>query len=319
MSSYSFKGINGNEAAISFLKGSAVSGRVANAYIFSGPDGIGKKLAALAFAKALNCPAAGEGISCDNCPSCGKIDSSNHPDVLLTTPEKKGASVKIDDIRLVITDTGLKPYEAKTKVYIIDEADALTEEAANALLKTLEEPSSASTLILITARPTALLPTIRSRCLHVSFFPLDTAVVEDILAAAHGIDAGAARLLANISSGSPGRALELNDSGFFDKRERIISALSSDAFSGLDLDKATRADLKSVLDIMLAWYRDILVMKAGGGRLVNADKEGLISMEAKRFGFDKLNDVLKRIISTQSYLDQSANPKLAIAALGLEL
>ena len=220
---------------------------------------------------------------------------------------------------MIIKDNGLKPYEAKVKVYIIDEADALTEEAANALLKTLEEPSMASMLILITERPSALLPTIRSRCQIVSFFPLDTAIVEEILIASHNIDGVKARLLGQISCGSPGKALELEDNDFFDKRERIIAALSSDTFSDLDFDKTPRPDLRAVLDIMLTWYRDILVMKAGDEKLVNVDKKELISIEALRIDFGKLDNVLKRIMLTQAYLDQNANPKLAIAALGLAL
>lgn len=315
----SFKDIRGNDAVISFLKESSGAGRVANAYIFSGPGGIGKKLSALAFAKAVNCLSPNEGLSCDKCPSCKKIDSSNHPDVFVVTPEKKGATTKIDDIRVVIKDNGLKPYEAKVKVYIIDEADSLTEEAANALLKTLEEPSAASMLILITERSSRLLPTIRSRCQIVNFFPLDTAIVEEILTASHNIDGVKARALSRISCGSPGKALELEDNDFFDKREKIIKALSSDTFSGLDFDKTPRPDLRAVLDIMLTWYRDILVMKAGDGRLVNVDKKELISIEAGRIGFAKLDNILKRIMLTQTYLDQSANPKLAIAALGLAL
>ncbi len=315
----SFKDIRGNDAAIFFLKKSSGAGRIANAYIFSGPGGIGKRLSALAFAKAINCLSPNEGLSCDRCPSCKKIDSSNHPDVLLTAPEKKGASIKIDDIRVVIKDNGLKPYEAKVKVYIIDEADLLTEEAANALLKTLEEPSTASMLILITEKPAALLPTIRSRCQTVNFFPLDTAIVEEILTASHNIDGAKTRLLGHISCGSPGRALELEDNGFFDKRERIIKALSSYTFSDLEFDKTARPDLRAVLNIMLTWYRDILVMKAGGGGLVKVDRIELISSEADTTGFEKLDNVLKRIILTQTYLDQSANSKLAIAALGLVL
>jgi DNA polymerase-3 subunit delta' len=315
----SFKDIRGNKEAVSFLRESASSGRVANAYIFSGQEGIGKTFTALAFAKAINCLSPDGDLSCDRCPSCKKIDSSNHPDVFVISPEKKGASVKIDDVRAVIKDTGLKPYEAKAKVYIIDEADSLTEEAANALLKTLEEPSAASVLILITERPTALLPTIRSRCQIVNFFPLDGASIEELLAASHNVDSVKARLLGRISCGSLSKALELKDSGFFDKRERIINALSSDTFSDLDFDKTPRADLKAVLDIMLTWYRDILVMKAGDRKLVNVDKEGLISAEARRIGFAKLDGILKRIMLTQTYLDQSANPKLAIAALGLIL
>ncbi len=311
--------IRGHGAAISFLKRSAANGRLANAYIFCGPAGIGKKLTALNFAKTINCLEPDEALGCDRCPSCKKIDSLNHPDVRLVAPDKKGASVKIDDIRIIIKDIGLKPYEAKTKVYIIDEADSLTEEAANALLKTLEEPSLDSTLVLITENPGRLPPTIRSRCQSVKFFPLDTAAIEDILAVSHNVERVKARVLAKISGGRVSEALKLKDDDYFNKREHIIKTLLSKALSDLEFDKMPRADLRAILNIMLTWYRDILVAKAGDQGLVNIDKRDLILMEAGKTGFGKLDNLLKGIISTQIYLDQNANPRLAMAALGLKL
>lgn len=321
----SFKDIKGHSRAVSFLKSSIAGGRLANAYIFYGPGGIGKKLAALNFAKAINCASTGleagsEGAGgCDNCPSCKKIDSLNHPDVRLTAPAKEGAAVKIYDIRALIKDVSLKPYGARKKVYIIDEADKLTEEAANALLKTLEEPSPDSILILITENLRNLLPTIRSRCQVITFFPLDPAVIKEILVESHRVDSVKAHVLSNLACGALSSALKLNDEDFFDKRAHIIKALSSDSIALWDFDKTPKADLKVLLNIMLTWYRDILVTKALARGVVNIDKEDLISIEAKRLDFAKLDNAIKRIISTQAYLDQNANPKLAMTALSLSL
>ena len=315
----SFDDIKGQERAVSFLKNSIALQRIANAYIFCGSEGIGKRLAALNFAKAINCPRPIGESGCDSCPSCAKIASLNHPDVFLASPEKTGGSVKIDDIRAIIEDVGLKPYEAKKKVYIIDEANSLTEEAANALLKTLEEPSADATLILITESPAGLLPTIRSRCQVVKFFALDCAIVKEILMKDHGLDEVMAHVLANISCGRMSQALRFKDGDFFRKRESMINALSSDAFSDLDFDKTSKIDLKALLDIMLIWYRDIMVTKTGDRGVVNIDKMDLISRASEKIGFDKLDNVIRRIISTQIYLDQNANPKLAMAALGLVL
>jgi DNA polymerase-3 subunit delta' len=237
----------------------------------------------------------------------------------LVSPDKKGASVKIDDIRAIIKDIGLKPYEAKTKVYIIDASDSLTEEAANALLKTLEEPSAGSVLILIAENPRRLLPTIRSRCQSVKFFPLDASAIEEILAISHNVERAKARVLAKISGGRVSEALELKEEDYFDKREHIIKMLLSKTLSDSEFDKMPRADLKALLNVMLTWYRDVLAVKAGGTDLVNADKGDLISAEAGKMDFGKLDDILKGIISTQTYLDQNANPRLAMAALGLKL
>lgn len=315
----SFKDIRGQDGAILLLKNAVETGKFANAYIFYGPDGVGKKLAALNFAKAANCAVRNAGEGCDNCPSCKKIDSLNHPDVHLVTPDKDGASVKIDDIRAVIKDEGLKPYEANRKFYIIDEANKLTEEAANALLKTLEEPSPDATLILITESLSRLFPTIRSRCQVVKFFLLSTAVVEEILAESHETDRVKAHVLASLACGRLSEALRLNDEDLFEKRSRIITALSSGSLSDLDLDKKSKTELRILLDIMLAWYRDILVTKAGDKGIVNIDKTDIISSEAKKMGFEKLDNIIKRIISTEVYLDQNVNQKLAMAALALSI
>jgi DNA polymerase III gamma/tau subunit len=153
----------------------------------------------------------------------------------------------------------------------------------------------------------------------VKFFLLDTAFVEEMLAVSHKMDSAKARVLARISCGSMGEALKLKNEDFFIKRERIIKALSSDMFSEMDLDKTSRSDLRYVLNIMLAWYRDILITKVGRSHIINIDKKELILKAAPQISPEKLDKVLKHIISTQAYLDQSANPKLAIAALGLML
>ncbi len=318
---YLFKDLLGQDSAVSFLRSAVQNDRLANAYLFYGPSGVGKKLAAISFAKAINCRSrdisSGAALDgCGQCPSCRKIDSLGHPDVRLTKAEKDGSSVKIGDIRSVIEDIGLKPYEATKKVYIVDGADELTEEAANALLKTLEEPSSESILILISVNPRRLLSTIRSRCQTVRFFPMNLNTVKDILTGAHGLKSDVAHILAGISCGSPGEALKLKSDDFFSRRERIIKALSSDSFSELDFDRAQKKELQAVLSIILLWYRDILITKTGNSNIVNIDKETEICREAKRVGFNKLNNTLNRVMSTQLYLEQNANPRLAMAALG---
>lgn len=303
--------------AVSFLTGAVRSRRFANGYIFSGPDGVGKRLTAINFAKAANCES--EDLICHGCPSCIKIDSSNHPDVRVVRAEKDGGSIGIDAIRSVIEDAALKPYEALTRFYIVDEADSMTEEAANALLKTLEEPSTDSVLILISRNMERLYPTVRSRCQVVKFFLLDPAVIEDILTVSHKEDKTRSRLLANVSGGSMSQALRLKDEEYFEKREEVISALSKDLVLDLEFDKASRSDLRAILNIMLTWYRDILVAKAGGPAAVNIDEIDTIAVLAKKLSFEKLDGILKKIISTQTYLEQNANPKLAMTALALAL
>ncbi|MBN2453154.1 MAG: DNA polymerase III subunit delta' [Candidatus Omnitrophica bacterium] len=311
----SFNDIRGQDNAIAFLRSSIAGGTVANAYLFYGLSGIGKKLTALNFAKSLNCANPDHGTSCDTCPSCRKIDSASHPDVRLVTPEKEGSSVRIGDIRPVIEDSGLKPYESAKKAYIIDEANQLTEEASNALLKTLEEPSPQTVFILIAESAAALLPTIRSRCQAVKFFPLGSVVVKGILMKDYGMNGLRAHIASSLACGSVKGALAFRDEKFFDKRARILDALELGTLSDWDFDRTAKTDLKAQLEIMLTWYRDLLVVKSGGSGIMNIDREDAVFSRAGKTGFDKLHDAINRIVATQAYLENNANPKLAMAAL----
>lgn len=323
----SFEDIRGQDRAISFLKGSIESGRMSHAYIFYGPGGIGKKLVAMNFAKALNClGGASEARPCDACVPCRKADSFNHPDILLLKPEKEGGSIAIDDIRTLIRDANLKPYESKKKFYIIDEANGMKEEAASALLKTLEEPPSDSVFILIVENLRKLLATIVSRSQVVKFFPLSINEVKDILVKDHDVEPSKAHLLSHLSAGRLGDALEYADEEFFSKREKVLAALAERTFFESDFDKLSKGDLKIYLSILLTWYRDILISKTlsaegqpEGPELINIDRKDIILAEAARVGFDSVELMIRRIVSTYSFLEQNANPKLAMAALGLSV
>lgn len=352
----SFKDIKGQDSAINFLKGILKTGRISHAYIFLGPRGIGRKLTALNFAKALNClledgeapcgPSVNSGFDpeqrrriegCGQCVSCKRIGAANHPDVLLI--EKDGASIKtlrqaqslypgrsreikIGSIREVIRLAGLKPYEARKKVFIIDDSASMNAESSNALLKTLEEPPADSIFILIAESLDSLLATIVSRCTVVKFFPLDRNEVKEILTKVYDVDEKKAHILSCISSGSLGEALRLKDESFFEKRSRAIKALQDKTFFDSDFEELSREDLQAYLDIMLTWYRDILVAKSGHRKesiLVNIDKFDDIINEAKETKFEFLYEVIKEIISTGYFLEQNANPKLAMSVLGLKL
>lgn len=317
----SFKDIKGQDRAISFLKGSMASGRISHAYIFYGPGGVGKKLAALNFAKAANCLGA-DADGCDACASCKKIDSSNHPDVLLLKPEEEGGAIGIDDVRALIKDASLKPYEARKKFYIIDDADRMKEEAQNAILKTLEEPPSDSVLILIAESPGRLRSTITSRCQAVKFFALGAEDVKEILVKKHGVDAAKAHILSCLASGRPGEALRYKDEEFFARRDRVVTALANGTFFESDFDKLSKADLKAYLNILLTWYRDILIAKTGldgGPEVMNIDRKDAVMAEAANIGFDRLYDIIRQVVSTSYFVEQNANPKLAMAALALSI
>ncbi|MFA6320771.1 MAG: DNA polymerase III subunit delta' [Candidatus Omnitrophota bacterium] len=318
----SFESIKGQDNAIDFIRNSVANDRVSNAYMFIGPSGIGKKLTAVNFAKALNCLSPKGGASCDECVQCRKIDASNHPDFRIFSPAKEDASFGIDKIRAITKDIGLKPYEGKKKVYILDSADSMTQEAQNALLKTLEEPPSDSVLILIVENVSNIFSTIQSRAKRVRFFPLATDEVGRILIDKYELDEKKAQVLARLSSGELGKALAYNEEAFFNKRNRIIDSLRCGAMLDSDFDGFSKSDIRIALDVMLTWYRDIMIAKTGvntRAALVNVDKLDLIDKEAKKFDFKELNNMISQVILTSSFLEQNINPKLALGVLGSNL
>ena len=318
----SFKDIKGQDNAVKFLKGSIGSGKISHAYIFIGPSGVGKKLAAVNFAKAVNCLDPKDSDACGVCAQCRKIDASNHPDVSIISPQDEDSSFGIDKVRAVIKDIGLKPFEGRKKVYILDGADSMTQEAQNALLKTMEEPPLSAILILIAQNINAVFSTIQSRAKKVKFFPLTEKEIRAILKDNYKLDNGKAEVLSRISSGELGKALKYNAAGFFERRRRIIDGLTDGTFLDSDFDGLSRSELKLGLDVLLTWYRDILITKAGvaaDSAVVNIDRLDLIRHEAKRADLDKLNETINQIILTYSFLDDNINPKLAMAVLGINL
>jgi DNA polymerase-3 subunit delta' len=161
----SFNDIIGHDRPVQVLKRALAGGTVAHAYLFSGDEGIGKRMTARALAAAVNCLERGPEGGCGTCPSCRKVAAGSHPDVHLLAPD--GAEIKIDQIREVQSDLSLCPFEGAKKVLIVDGAETMNDASSNALLKTLEEPPGETVIILVTSRPQGLLPTIRSRCQEV--------------------------------------------------------------------------------------------------------------------------------------------------------
>ncbi len=317
-----FKDIKGEASAISFLKNAVSRGRVASAYIFLGPSGCGKKLTAVNFAKLLNCSGPIEGEPCERCVSCTKIGSSAHPDVLVLEKEEKKAEFGIDIVLEAIRSISLKPYEARKKVYILDGADLMSEEAQNAVLKTLEEPPQDAVLILLVEDIQTIPATIKSRSQIVKFFPMPAADIEKILRDDHAIDSKDAAVLARLSMGNIERALKDSSNGFLDKRIMVINSLRSKKIFDSDFEKMKRGDFDGYLDIMLSWYRDVLVTKASTGKaadIFNIDRINDVVMEAKRLSFEYLDNAVNAVADAKEHLDRNANPKLTMSVLGIRL
>lgn len=246
---------------------------IASGYLFCGPEGVGKLLCAMLLAQALECETrqAGEDEGCGSCNACRKVLQGNHPDIYRVKPD--GAFIKIEQIRELKSRLSLRAHEGKYKLAIIEEAERLHPTAANALLKTLEEPTADTRFVLLTKSPRFVLPTIRSRCQTVPFVPIQVEAVEDILLQ-KGAESLAARVAARVSDGSVGRAsraLEASD----DLKNKLelarsleVAVQAADPSLGLkaaeELARGTdRQELLEVLDFVTLFYRDLVCSTAG--------------------------------------------------------
>ena len=224
-----FPGVLGHPRAQALMARALERGRVPPALLFVGPSGVGKRTVALAVARALLCE-TGKPFPCDRCSSCSRCLKGMHPDLFLVEALTK--VIKIDQVRDVVREIGSSPFEGRARAFVIDDAHELTEQAANALLKSLEEPAPRSHVILVTSAPQALLPTVRSRCQLVRFGPLPSALVEQHLRSVAGLDAEEAALRAAAAAGSLGVALSLESQVYRDVRDRLVGLLESAASSG---------------------------------------------------------------------------------------
>ncbi len=328
----SFDQIEGQEGAITILRNAMRSGRLAHAYLFFGPEGVGKRLTALTLAKAMNCQSPpAEGESCEKCASCNKINSSNHADVILMEPQ--GEVIKIDQIRELQRRLHYRPLEGGKRVCILESADGLNDAAANALLKTLEEPPDETHLFLLTSRPHQLLPTILSRCQWVKFKPLSIGNIVQILQKAHSWPEERAYFLAALAGGSASKALVLGNRVDFKKRLdwlRIFSNISgktTEAVLAVGEEVAKEEeDIDDLLELWKLWVRDLVVSKAQGEgpdgsglKLINHDLLREAAEEAKKYSFDHLDALFSKISDTQKSIAQKVNRQLAMETLMLEM
>lgn len=314
-------GPGGHDRQWRFLINALTSERVSPAYLFFGPEGIGKKALALQFAKALNCLKPDE-FPCNRCLSCKKVNSGNHPDVSLIAAE--GQEIKIEQIRDLQRDVRFRPLEGEYKIYIIDDAHQLNEWAANCFLKTLEEPPSFAILILVSAHPYLLPPTILSRCQGLRFSPLSQDVVVHLLVE-KGLPDAEARVLASLSEGSVGRALQLKEQAAMEERQKVLSSVMGqgplspeDLFSlSSQWAKGTEESYYYVLKLFLSWFRDLLGLKEGlaDNRLINQDHLGKLKEWANRYDREKLLSTLEEISRVELALKARVNRQLALEVL----
>jgi DNA polymerase III subunit delta' len=323
----SFSNIYGHQKQIGMLQKAMAQQRIGHAYVFSGLAAIGKKTLALEFAQALNCENITQSNdSCGECSSCRKMLHHNHPDVHLVATDAQ--FLRIEAIRNIQDQMTFKPMEGRRRIFIIDDADKMNEQAANALLKTLEEPSADNFLILITDRPYWLPQTILSRCRHLRFNPLPAETVAQYFTDCRQIEQSKARLLAGLSGGSIGQALELDSEemiAFRAELSRLLAAASQkDPMSLLTLSSFLGQDKKEIkqgLNILNSFFRDALVYKeaAETSMIINADYLPVITTLAGHLTGEQILQNIARVEKSNETIEMNVNKSLTLEAMAFKL
>ncbi len=315
-----FSDIIGQAAPVSVLRRSLAAGKIAHAYIFDGVEGCGKKKTALAFVEAIFCNGA-EG--CGRCHACRKVAAVQHPDLHVVEPE--GAFIKIDQIRELQKELSYRPFEARKKACILEAAERLNPAAANAFLKTLEEPPGDALLILLTTNIGAVLPTILSRCQRLSFSPLPFEAMEEYLRKT-GVPAETARIAAALADGSLKKALDISEEDTLLRRSHILERIGSlspgeiaPLFTLAEELGNERDKTLEVLDILTVFWRDVLHMQSGGIDPVDSDIVPLLRKEAARSTPEKTMEKIELVSRCRKALQRNVNPRLALEVLFMEL
>lgn len=322
----SFAQIVGQDRAIRDLRQAFVRGRVPNAYLFVGPQGVGKASCAMILARLLNCDGPRpEPDPCGMCASCRKIQHDNHTDVWVVEPEK--SMIKIAQIRQLQRMVRFPPQDANVRVVMIDGVELMNREAANAFLKILEEPPPANLFVLICNSISQLLPTIISRCQRVNFGPVPRQVLSDFLVAAHGVDPVQAHLAAGISEGSVGKALQLDQHLLGPQRRTWLQSLADlhaqpeGKVLALTLaQQLHQASEQSVLylDQLRIWLRDLLLLReipASESLLINQDLLPALRRHASLISTEQIHRSVHVIEEVQIALRRNASAQLAFERL----
>lgn len=318
----------GHEWAVDMLKKHVIHGTTRHAYLFCGPPGLGRRTLALRFAQALNCPTPLEpGIPCGQCRDCKQIEAMQHADLTVIQAESEGGTLKVDQIRDSRKTLVLKPYMSKFRVALFLRFQEANDNAANALLKTLEEAPSYAVLILTADNPEQLLPTIVSRCEVLRLRPLSVEEVQQGLAN-RGIEKGRAKLIAHISGGRFGYALRLvEDDALLDKREErlndlltLLPASRVEKFAYADKLSRDKDSMRQAILFWLSYWRDVMLRTAQATTpLVNVDRNVEIEGLAGTLDLSTARKTVGNLENALEQMEKNVNPRLLAEVLLLDL
>jgi DNA polymerase III subunit delta' len=315
-----FAELIGHSQALETLQRALRNQRLHHAYLFVGPEGVGKRTVARALARAIHCSNS-PGDFCGECINCVSIIDSNHPDVRTIEPFPGKKEISIRQIRDLERELRFRSFNGKRKVAIVDPAALMNASAQNALLKTLEEPPDNSLIILVTPNAGALLPTLRSRCLRLSFAPLPRLQVADFLRTKHGVAADDAEFLAAMSMGSIGVALTLDKQAFIENRRVWTGMLSSlgakdyqGAIAAAEVLAVNREEALEFLKWAESWYRDLLIhcVTDKPDELVNLDILAYIQQHSHGASADRALAALARISSATAGIHRNLNRRMVL-------
>ena len=323
-----FKDVVGHKDIIKYMKNAVEQKKLSHAYILNGQRGSGKKLLARLFAMTLQCE-SGESEPCGTCRSCLQANSGNQPDIITITHEKP-SSISVDDIREQLNgDIMIKPYSSPYKIYIIPDADLMTVQAQNALLKTLEEPPKYAVIFLLTENADSLLATIRSRCVMLKLRNIKDKLVKKYLMEQLQIPDYQAELCAAFAQGNIGRAVMLAKSEHFNEiKEEAIQLLKyidemelQEIVSAIKQINKYKLEITDYLDIFTIWYRDVLLYKATKDVdvLVFSDQLKYIKEKAKKSSYEGIETILKSIEKAKQRIRANVNFDLLMELLLLTI
>ena len=342
-----FKSLINQNKPIRILTTLLKNGTLPHAFLFTGTEGVGKQAAAIALAMACNCqrdntalkaadpsdptpnsPSAKSDAtsidSCGVCKTCKKIASGKHADIIRIRPS--GSFIKIAQIRELVHTLAMKPYEARIRVAIIAEAQAMNDAASNALLKILEEPPERTVLVLIATSKSGLLPTIVSRCQQVAFDPISKKNIAHLLREEYKLADETAEIIAAMANGSYSRAQAMARSNWLSRRKWLL-----DEIENLSVQKMGRLlalaeklsgekqAVSEALEIIKVWVRDLIITRYDPGKIINHDMAGKIKIAAKKYALPNLLSKVNAVQQVQNRLKANTNVRLAMEGLLIQL